>query len=124
VLEKQGNLLVGQSEKVFRNPLLMGPLVPDPQLLEPSSYPGRMPSVAISRNMQLEPRTAAGSAIHLGPQAFLGGTTNNFGVFLTRRGIAQGLPRDIAPIPDQVTEECDSLFGPFLGRFRLGEVSG
>src|SRR5687768_4263238 len=122
--KQEAQLTVAQLEGGCWNSLLMGALTEDPQFPEPLTDTGRMPSVAVPADQQLMPGAAARIALYRAAKLVHCGFRHDPAVELAARRVAHGLVLQVAPIADQLAEQCHSGVRPAFRIRRFGQFPG
>src|SRR5262249_46370641 len=121
--QKQSDLLVGELENRRRDPLLERPLAEDPQLTQPQIDARGLPPVAVAREQQLMPISAAGVAGHCHPALILGCAAPDGAACVGGGRIPHWLMLRIPSVADEVRQQGPAVSGPFFGILCLRELA-
>src|SRR5262245_40681318 len=102
-----------------RNALLERPLPEDAECLQPAGYSGGMPAISVAADEKLVPAPPARVPRHTAAEFFARSMRHDLAVLVGARCVAQRLMGQIATVPDQMTEERDTLIWPVVGGERL-----
>src|SRR6185437_16170642 len=109
--QQKRDLIVGQSEDLLRQTLLVGALAVDSEILQPLPDSSGVPTVAIAADEKLVPLTSCCITLD-GRTELLGRGAHRFAVLLGSGRVPEGLMGQITAIANQMPQQDQPMVRP------------